>query len=45
MVGAVMLVTDYVFDTDTMVACVAGVAVAFLIVWYAMPIRRLIGKD
>ena len=35
--GAVMLVADYVFDADTMIACVAGVAVAFLIVWYAMP--------
>lgn len=45
MVGAVMLVTDYVFAADTMIACAAGVAVTFLIVWYAMPLRRLIGGD
>ena len=46
MTGAVMLITDYVFDDDTMIACVAGVVVAFLIVWYAMPIRRLLdGED
>jgi uncharacterized protein involved in cysteine biosynthesis len=45
MVGAVMLVTDFVFDTDTMVACVAGVGAAFLIVWYLMPMRRLLGDD
>lgn len=43
MVGAVMLCTDYVFAAGTMVASVAGVAVAFLFVWYAMPARRLLG--
>ena len=45
MTGAVMLITDYVFDTDTMIACVIGVAIAFLIVWYLMPARRLLGGD
>jgi len=45
MTGAVMLITDYVFETDTMVACVAAVAIAFLIVWYLMPARRLLGQD
>ena len=45
MTGAVMLITDYVFDDDTMIACVAGVSVAFLIVWYAMPIRRLLAEE
>jgi len=44
MVGAVMLITDFVFDGDTMVASVIVVAVAFLIIWYAMPARRLINK-
>src|SRR5262245_49506904 len=29
MVGAVMLVTDYVFSTGTMIACVAGIGSAF----------------
>jgi len=44
MTGAVMLVTDYVYDGDTMIATVAGVGFAFLAVWYAMPVRRLINK-
>ena len=44
MVGAVMLITDFVFDVDTMVASVIVVGLAFLIVWYAMPARRLIAK-
>lgn len=39
--GAVMLITDFVFADGTMVA---SVAVAFLVVWYAMPARRLISK-
>ena len=41
MVGAVMLITDFVFDVDTMVASVIVVGLAFLIVWYALPARRL----
>lgn len=44
MVGAVMLCTDYVFSAGTMVASVIGVTVAFLIVWYVMPARRLISE-
>lgn len=44
MIGAVMLITDFVFDSDTMIASVAVVAIAFAIVWYAMPARRLINK-
>lgn len=42
MVGAVMLCTDYVFGSRTMAWSVAGVSVAFVIVWYALPIHRLI---
>ena len=45
MVGAVMLITDFAFDSDTMVASVIVVGVAFLIVWYAMPVRRLLDKN
>jgi hypothetical protein len=45
MTGAVMLITDFVFDDDTMIACVAGVTAAFVIVWYAMPLRRLLDSD
>jgi len=45
MVGAVMLCTDFVFSSSTMVASVVGVVLAFGIVWYAMPARRLLAKD
>ena len=45
MTGAVMLITAFVFDDDTMIACVAGVVVAFAIFWYAMPLRRLLDSD
>ena len=44
MTGAVMLVTDYVFDAGTMKACVVGVGVAFLFIWYLLPLRHLIGR-
>jgi len=33
MVGAVMLITDFVFDGDTMIASVVGVTIAFVLVW------------
>jgi hypothetical protein len=42
MTGAVMMITAFVFDEDTMIACVAAVALAFVVVWYAMPLRRLL---
>jgi cobalamin synthase len=44
MCGAVVLVTDFVFARGTMVAALIVVAVAFAIVWYALPIRRLIAE-
>jgi high-affinity Fe2+/Pb2+ permease len=44
MVGAVMLITDFVFDSDTMIVVVAAVSLTFLIVWYLMPGRRLASK-
>ena len=42
MLGAVVLVTDFVFAAGTMVATTIGVGLAFLIVWYLMPARRLV---
>lgn len=45
MIGAVMLCTDFVFAAGTMVACVAGIVVAFAILWYAMPLWRLAAKE
>jgi membrane-bound acyltransferase YfiQ involved in biofilm formation len=41
MIGAILLITDVLYDA-TMAAIAASVlAVAFALVWYAMPLRRL----
>lgn len=45
MCGAVVLVTDFVFGAGTMVATAVAVGVAFLIVWYLMPARRLLSDE
>jgi len=45
MTGAIMLITDLLYGGST-VALVAGlVALAFLLVWYAVPLRRLLVED
>jgi hypothetical protein len=41
MTGAVLFVTDVLYGTTTTVAAAAGVAVAFALLWYAIPLRRL----
>ena len=40
MVGAVMLITDFLFSTEATVAVTAVTALLFGVVWYAMPLRR-----
>lgn len=40
--GTVVLVTDYVFGTATMLACGFGVVVALTLFWYVIPARRLL---
>ncbi len=42
--GTVVLVTDYVFGTATMLACAGGVVVALGLVWYVLPARRLLDE-
>jgi hypothetical protein len=42
MTGAVMLCTDYVFSSETMAWAVGIVVVAFLVVWDALPLLRLL---
>jgi uncharacterized membrane protein len=37
---AVVLVTDYIYGTATTVAVAIGAAVAFALLWYAIPLRR-----
>lgn len=45
MTGAVMLVTDYVFNSATMIACGVGIGVGFVVIWYILPLRHLIGAE
>jgi Family of unknown function (DUF6328) len=42
MTGAVLLVTDYLYGTGTMLAAAGGVALGFAVLWYAIPLRRLL---
>jgi hypothetical protein len=37
----VLFVTDVVYGTTTTIAAAAGVALAFAVLWYAIPLRRL----
>lgn len=39
MTGAVVLVTDFVFDTPTTVLAGAGTGVLFVILWFVIPLR------
>jgi uncharacterized protein involved in cysteine biosynthesis len=41
MTGAVLFVTDVVYGTTTTIAAGGGVALAFALIWYAIPLRRL----
>jgi uncharacterized protein involved in cysteine biosynthesis len=41
MTGAVLLVTDVIYGPGTTIAAAAGAAIAFVVLWYAVPLRRL----
>jgi uncharacterized protein involved in cysteine biosynthesis len=41
MTGAVLFVTDVLYGTTTTIAAAVGVALAFAVLWYAIPLRRL----
>lgn len=41
MTGAITLVTDFLYSATTVTVTAALVALLFLILWYAVPIRRL----
>jgi hypothetical protein len=45
MTGAVLLVTDFLYGSTTTAVAAACVAVAFLMLWYAIPLRRLATRD
>ena len=41
MTGAVLLITAYLYSDTTAIIASIGVGVAFAILWYAIPLRRL----
>jgi uncharacterized protein involved in cysteine biosynthesis len=41
MTGAVLFVTDVVYGTATTIAAAAGVALAFALLWFVIPLRRI----
>ena len=45
MIGVIMLITDVLFATPTVVAVTAGVAVGFTVLWYGIPFAHKIDLD
>jgi Family of unknown function (DUF6328) len=45
MTGAVLFVTDFLYGPTTTIIAAGGVGVAFLLFWYAIPLRRLAQSD
>jgi len=45
MTGVILLVTDFLFGTATTIAATAAVAVMFLVLWYAIPLRRRFSQE
>jgi hypothetical protein len=41
MTGAVLFITDVIYGTTTTIAAAGGAAVAFAVLWYVVPLRRL----
>lgn len=41
MTGAVLMITDFLYGDTTTTIAVGGVAVAFALLWYLIPLRRL----
>ena len=45
MTGAVMFVTDFLYASTTTTVVAAAMGAAFLLLWYAIPLRRLAQSD
>jgi hypothetical protein len=45
MTGAVLFVTDFLYGTTTTILAAGGAGAAFLLIWYAIPLRRLAQSD
>jgi hypothetical protein len=41
MTGAVLFVTDVLYGAGTTIAAAGGAAIAFIVLWYAIPLRRI----
>jgi hypothetical protein len=41
MTGAVLFVTDFLYGSSTTIAAAGGVGLAFAVLWYLVPLRRL----
>ena len=42
MTGAVLLITDFLYHSDTVAIVASGVALLFLLLWFAWPVKRLL---
>jgi hypothetical protein len=45
MTGAVLFVTDFLYSSTTTIAAAGGAGLAFAILWYLIPLRRLAQSD
>ena len=45
MTGAIMFVTDFLYSSTTTAIAAGLVALLFAVLWYAIPIRRLLEQD
>jgi Family of unknown function (DUF6328) len=45
MTGAVLFVTDFLYSSTTTIVAAGGAGLAFALVWYAIPLRRLAQSD
>jgi hypothetical protein len=45
MTGAITLITDFLYSSTTTAIAAGLVALLFLVLWYAIPLRRLVQRD
>jgi Family of unknown function (DUF6328) len=45
MTGAILLITDMLYRSTTVAIVAGAVAFAFAIVWFVVPVRRLLGQN
>jgi hypothetical protein len=45
MTGAVLFVTDFLYSSTTTIAAAGGLGLAFAVLWYLIPLRRLAQGD